>query len=396
MTIKGGCMGKRKTTAEFIDQAITKFGNRFDYSKTVYINKSTDVWILCKEHGEFELTPEQHLNSQQGCPSCPLINFGRKPKTVKQFIINAHKKHGETFDYSRVVYKNNKTDVIIICNEHGPFKQSPSEHLKGVYGCRDCAPKGTKLTQEQFLTRAKKIHGERYDYSKTVYSLNKDPITIICPEHGEFTLHSAGGHLSGQGCRDCPKVNDVSTQDWIKKAQKTHGERYDYSETEYKGANANLDIICRTHGPFPQISSHHERGSNCPECVGRYSPSDEEFISRCKAVHGEKYDYSHTTYNGAKSKITYICPIHDEISQQAYDHVSGHGCKYCAGRGKYTTEQWIKLCHKIHENKYDYSKVKYQGKRKKVLIICPKHGEFEQAPARSLTENASILSVRRP
>ncbi|MCG6202758.1 GIY-YIG nuclease family protein [Psychromonas antarctica] len=371
-------MGKRKTTKEFIVQAKAKFGNRFDYSNTVCTNQSTNVLISCKEHGEFELTPAQHIRSQQGCPCCPLQNLGAKPKTVEQFIIDARKKHDDKFDYSRVVYKNNKEDVIIICKKHGLLFQSPCEHLKGVYGCRECAPKGTKPTQEQFIARAIAVHGDRYDYSKTVYSLNKDPITIICREHGEFSLYSAGNHLSGHGCSDCPKITDVSTPDWIKRAQKTHGNRYDYSKTEYLGANVNLNIICKSHGPFPQIASHHERGSNCPECVNRHSYCDKEFISKCKAVHGDKYDYSDTHYHGAKSNITYICPTHGKITQQAYDHMVGHGCAHCAGKAKYTTEQWIELSREVHEDKYGYSKADYQGKDKKVVITCPKHGDFKQ------------------
>jgi hypothetical protein len=371
-------MGKRKTTKEFIIQARAKFGDRFDYSNTVYINQSTKVLISCKAHGEFELTPAQHIRSQQGCPYCPLQNLGVKPKTVEQFVSDAHTKHGDKFDYSRVVYKNNKEDVLIICKKHGLFFQSPCDHLKGVYGCRSCAPKGTKLTQDQFLARAKAVHGDRYDYSKTVYTLNKYPITIICREHGEFTLHSAGNHLSGHGCSDCPKVTDVSTQYWIKRVQKTHGNRYDYSKTEYLGAHKNLVITCNIHGLFSQRAGHHERGSNCPKCVNRHSYSNAEFISKCIAAHGDKYDYSTTTYNGAKSSMAYICPIHGKVTQQAYDHMSGHGCAYCAGRGKYTTEQWIELSREVHGNQYGYSKVNYQGKDKKVVIICPVHGDFQQ------------------
>lgn len=371
-------MGKRKTTKEFIEQAVSKFGERFDYSKVVYINISTKVLISCSVHKEFELTPEQHLRSQQGCPHCPLDNLGRKAKSLTQFIVDANKKHNNKFDYSKVIYKNNKADITIICKEHGPFLQSPCEHLKGVYGCRSCASKGTKLTQKEYLERARAVHGDRYDYSKTTYSLNKNPITVICRKHGAFTLSSAGNHLRGNGCSDCTKVTGVSTYSWIKRAKETHGNKYDYSETEYLGANKNLRIICSKHGPFQQIASHHERGSNCPKCANRYSYSDAEYIEKCIAIHGERYNYRDTVFKGAKSKVTYICSHHGKVQQQAYDHMAGRGCVHCSGRAKYTSKEWIKLCNEVHQNKYDYSKVSYQGKDKKVVITCPDHGDFYQ------------------
>jgi len=379
-------MPKRQTKDEFVLRSKAKFGNKFDYSNVHYINVKVKVWIRCMEHGKFEIAPEQHLRSQQGCPKCPLKNLGRKPKKQEKFINDAMEKYGEKFDYHLVEYINNKKGVRIICHIHGEFLQSPSKHLKGVYGCRKCAPKGTKLTNKEFISRAKAVHGERYDYSETKYTLNKNPINLICIEHGKFTLSSAGNHLKGHGCQKCPKITDVSTAKWIVRACNTHGNRYDYSQTEYLGANLNLDIVCKIHGLFSQIASHHERGSNCPKCAGRHSCSSDEFKEKCRKIHGGKYDYSNTVYLGAKSLIVYICSIHGNVSQQAYDHMVGYGCAQCAGKAKHTTEQWKELAIQMHGPIYDYSRVHYQGKGKEVILHCYEegHGDFKLKAASHL------------
>lgn len=106
----------------------------------------------------------------------------------------------------------------------------------------------------------------------------------------------------------------------------------------------------------------------------------EEFIEKARAIHGDKYDYSKVEYKDNKTKICIICPIHGEFWQRPNNHLSGQGCPYCGGTHKYTTEEFIKKSREVHGDKYDYSKAKYVGWRKKVKIICPIHGEFEQIP----------------
>ena len=103
----------------------------------------------------------------------------------------------------------------------------------------------------------------------------------------------------------------------------------------------------------------------------------EDFISKAIAVHGEKYDYSKVEYVNALTKVTIICPIHGAFEQKPANHLRGHGCPYCGGSAKHTTEQFIESARKIHGNKYDYSQVEYVTNRTPVKIICPIHGVFE-------------------
>ncbi len=106
----------------------------------------------------------------------------------------------------------------------------------------------------------------------------------------------------------------------------------------------------------------------------------EEFIERAKSVHGEKYDYSKTEYIDSKTKVCIICPIHGEFWQIPFGHLNGANCPICNSKKKQTQEEIISRFKHIHEDRYDYSKVKYKNILTDVCIICPKHGEFWQTP----------------
>lgn len=127
-----------------------------------------------------------------------------KLKTTEEFINDSKKIHGNKYDYSKVVYKGSKTKVCIICPIHGEFWQKPNNHLCGG-GCRKCSYEGgrnTNRTLNGFIKTSKKIHGDRYDYSKVEYKNNKTKVCIICPKHGEF-WQRPDNHIHGQGCPYC-------------------------------------------------------------------------------------------------------------------------------------------------------------------------------------------------
>lgn len=111
-----------------------------------------------------------------------------------------------------------------------------------------------KYTKESFINKAKEIHGDKYDYSKTIYNNAHTLISIICPEHGEF-LQKPYSHLSGYGCKKCAtkKLGVLyrdNAQEFIKKAKEVHGDKYDYSKVEYVNTNMKVCIICPEHGEF--------------------------------------------------------------------------------------------------------------------------------------------------
>lgn len=186
----------------------------------------------------------------------------------KEFIKKAEKVHNTKYDYSKVDYHKSKEKVCIICPIHGEFWQIPNSHLMG-HGCPKCAIEKRKELQKlpisEFIKKAKKIHNEKYDYSKVKYDYIKDKVEIICPKHGSF-LQIAQDHLNGHGCTKCNSLWK-STEQFIEDARKIHGDKYDYSKVNYKNKYSNVTIICKKHGEFKQIAQNHLKGCNCPKCT---------------------------------------------------------------------------------------------------------------------------------
>lgn len=136
--------------------------------------------------------------------------------------------------------------------------------------------------------------------------------------------------------------------DFIEKARKVHGNKYDYSKSNYTGRHNKLIITCPIHGDFEQDAGHHLSGSECPKCANEHRNNykkltTEEFIKRAKEVHGDKYDYSLVNYKNLESKVTIICPIHGEFEQRASSHLfQESGCPKCnQSKGEKTIENYL-------------------------------------------------------
>lgn len=196
------------TLEEFITKSNKVHGEgTYNYSKVNYVDMKTEVIIICLNHDipyEFPQTPSHHLGGSE-CPLCG----GTKKLTLEEFIEKSNEIHGVgTYNYSKVVYVNNSTDVIIICPKHGDFPQTPANHLIGR-GCKICGiEKGAenrKLTTEEFIEKSNEIQGiGTYDYSKVKYVDEDTEVIIICPKHGDFP-QKPKYHLQGCGCRKCNK-----------------------------------------------------------------------------------------------------------------------------------------------------------------------------------------------
>ena len=196
-------MSKRKTTAEFIQQAKEIHGDKYDYSLVDYKNNNTKVKIKCKTCGNiFEQIPACHINRKYNCPFCSKHYHLNKYDVLKRF----KEIHGDKYDYSLVDYKNSHVKVKIICPIHGVFEQTPHNHFIGV-GCPRCAKtkskESKKLTTEEFTKRAKEIHNDKYDYSKVNYVNYNTKVEIICPIHGSFWQSPAAHNRLKQNCPHC-------------------------------------------------------------------------------------------------------------------------------------------------------------------------------------------------
>ena len=187
-----------------------------------------------------------------------------------------------------------------------------------------------RLNKIDFLERAHKIHGDKYDYSKIEYKNTRTKVCIICPEHGEF-WQTPNSHLSGQGCPECGlKKRSISKtltlEEFLEKARKVHGDKYDYSKVEYVDSHTKICIICPEHGEFWQTPASHLFGHGCKKCGFITSSNSSrkgaaKFIKDATARYGDKYDYSKVIYKNAHTKVCIICPEHGEFWQEPNNHL---------------------------------------------------------------------------
>ena len=216
--------------------------------------------------------------------------------------------HGDKYDYSKVNYIRARTKVEIICPKHRSFFQRPDIHYNGS-GCPKCARDKLKTTcrysQDIIIKKFKKIHGDKYNYSKINFKNTNTRIEIICSKHGSFFAFPSN-HLKGSGCKLCSLKNlDLTTQEAIKKYKKIHGDKYNYSRVNYKGNYSKVEIICPKHGSFLQVHNNHINGNGCPKCKSSkgetiilvwLKENNIEYIpqykfSKCRNIHLLPFDF---------------------------------------------------------------------------------------------------------
>lgn len=188
-------MARRQTKDEFISAAVVVHGNKYDYSKVAYVNNRTKVTVICPIHGEFKIAPAGHTAMKYGCIDCG----GTRKRTTEEFISRASKMHNGKYDYSKTIYVNTETPVIIICPEHGEFKQTPFAHTQS-YGCVSCSLRRTIDTKiKKGLLPASAIN--RTEYQVYVEQIRRHTARnykkykhIINPGDLKFS-HVGGYHL---------------------------------------------------------------------------------------------------------------------------------------------------------------------------------------------------------
>lgn len=248
----------------FIEKSKKIHGNKYDYGQVDYSNNITKVEIICPLHGLFHQTPRSHF-AGSGCPTCGKnVTIKKKTLTTSDFINKSVKIHGNKYNYCSVEYKKNNQKIKIICPIHGEFQQLPKNHLNGC-GCPSCAVENVIETLSDFLCKAIKRHGGKYDYSLCFYKNSNIKIKIICPKHGVF-MQTPKKHIMGQSCPKCGGTALLTTDDFFKAAIKIHQNKYDYSLVDYKNNATKVKIKCHQHGIFEQRPNRHLRGDGCPKC----------------------------------------------------------------------------------------------------------------------------------
>lgn len=198
-------------------------------------------------------------------------------------------------------------------------------------------------------------------------------------------------------------MRKLTTKEFIERAKKVHGDKYDYNLVDYKNNYTKIKIICSEHGIFEQTPYNHVIGKRCPECYGKFKLTTKEFIERAIKIHGNKYDYSYVNYIGSEDKVTIICKkCNNTFKQRPTFHLQEHGCPKCgikkaSEHKRLTIEEFIERAKKVHGDKYDYSKVQYVDHHIKVEIICKTCKKiFKQRPTNHIFSKNGCSHCKKP
>lgn len=306
---------REKIRRKFINNSIKKYGDIFTYDNLVYIDKKNLVVITCKKHGDFSMIGSAYLTRRENTSPCPGCIRDEK---FKRFVLLSNKVHNGKYDYSKVKFINTTTKVEIICPIHGSFFQEPYAHYSKKQKCYQCAKDTEKNTTDNFIRMSKEKHGNKYDYSKSIYVDNKTKIEIVCPIHGSFFQRPGSHFLDGCGCSQCATDSSkVGLEKFIEISNKIHSNRYDYSKATYVGNKVKTEIICPEHGSFFQTPNSHMLGVGCPFCK---ISKGEESISKIFQKYNIEFKREYT-FTGYRYRYDFYLPEQNILLEfHGYQH----------------------------------------------------------------------------
>ena len=270
-----------------------------------------------------------------------------------------------------------------------------------------------KLTQEQYIAKARAKWGDAYDYSESVYLAGLKPITIRCIKHNHYFTVQAGNHIStllkSGGCPLCGqeslteyrrkkheealmkaeqkkklyKPRLTQKERFLKKARAMYPD-YDFSRVEYKDRETHIVVVCPVHGEFkirPRTLLVGEKGQKphgCWKCNNLIPPYEKEltldtFKNRMHELYGDKYTFVWSDFNNKQSMIRFTCKEHGEQRRSVTGLLDGKGCAYC--NGKFYPPDWIKNARAVHGEKYEYDESRPpRAIFDYIRYKCPTHG----------------------
>lgn len=274
-------MTRKHTTESFVKKGIQKWGEKFDYAKTIYVDSKTRLIVCCSIHGDIEVLPASHLMNRPnntGCPKCgEEIGIQKRKKSMNEFLDIANNMFGGKYIYIDSSWNGIKKSIDYICPIHGKRSMKAQDHIRQVEsntGCKLCGienrAKEIRMTFKEFVEKSKSIHGNLYEYSSDSFISASDIVTVKCKVNGHGNFYpTARDHITkGTGCPECKGLRKKTTEGFIRDAKNTHGELYGYEKVDYLGALEKVIITCYIHGDFTQLASNHiNLGSGCPDCA---------------------------------------------------------------------------------------------------------------------------------
>lgn len=261
-------MSRKKTRDEFIVEAISVHGDKYDYSLVEYTGYDKKIKVICKTHGEFKTQARCHLKSD--CPKCAAF---QRTTTFDEFTNKANKVHNNRYVYDEHSYTNTNSKLNIFCEHHGWFEQMGHQHLGGnnCIKCTHLLSGSTQRTsQEDFIKRAKQTHINKYSYEKVIYKNANTKVSIWCNKCEKYFKQIPSLHLK-HGCKACSdKSNGLNlrktNEQYIKDVDKVHKSFYSYEKTNYNKIGDKITVTCPIHGDFSIRASDHISGSGCIPC----------------------------------------------------------------------------------------------------------------------------------
>lgn len=266
-------------TYDFIQKAVSIHGNKYDYSKAKYVSSHTPVEIICPIHGSFYQSPNSHIGKRHcGCQKCG----GTKRLTTEEFILKAKEVHGEKFDYSKVVYKNGKTKIEVVCKKHGSFFVTPNMHLSKNkhYGCPKCATE-----KKRGLVHNVGIYDVDFSMLKDefIYSAYKQWSAMLGRCYSNY-VHS--NQKTYQSCKTCDEWHKFSNFfEWYK-LNSVDGYMLD-KDILFKGNKLySPDTCCFVPNDINIIFSHKTKQRSLPIGV-TMDKARKKYVSRINKGHNQ-------------------------------------------------------------------------------------------------------------
>jgi very-short-patch-repair endonuclease len=317
---------------KFIEKSKLIHGEKYDYSKVVYVNNTKPV-LIGYQGIFYEVTPANHLKGSK-------IERMKRKFSINDFIDLANKVHNYTYSYEKVVFHQIKKDIIITCKIHGDFIQKAIYHIEG-HGCSKCGKismsEKVKIPKVDLIKKIQEKWNDKYELLNLDDIIDsKSTIKINCQKHGNFEKKVKD--FIRHGCKSCGhEISDlkksINRVEFIKKSNLIWNSFYDYSEFEYTNSSNKSTIICPIHGKFEQNPQNHLK-SGCKACgyekvSEKTKYTKEEFIEKGLKIHGECYDYSMVEYKNSRNLVKIICKEHGIFEQKAGGHLMGYGCRIC-------------------------------------------------------------------
>ena len=307
----------------FISKANLIHNFKYDYSLVNFNNNKEKISIICKTHGVFMQRVSAHLEGR-GCPDCGRAKSNDSQRiTNSDFIKFLERKFGKAYDYSKVIYKNKRSKINIICPHHGEVTVS-YDFLKGNdVPCILCKKPNKDFdypltSVDNFIRNARLIFPD-YDYNKVCNYHKNDLNEFTCIKHNQTFIKSCGSILRGHGCPECERLKKQQT--FIQKAKAIHNNRYTYCSTVYKNSDTKVCITCPKHGDFLQKPVDHLQGYGCIYCHNYKGEKDIiEFLKRHNIEFQYQKRFSDLKDIGYLSYDFYIPPKQTLIEYNGIQH----------------------------------------------------------------------------